>query len=79
MEIKVETDHICKYGFVDACLLGFMKANPRVSKKEMSDALGLSETALRDHIKAINTAIKIRRTTRPHEGRGRREILYEIK
>lgn len=77
MEIKVETDDIYRYGFVDACLLGFMRGNPRASKREIIDALGLSETALRIHLNGIKTAI--RTTTRPHKGRGRREILYEIK
>ena len=79
MEIKVETDDIYRYGFVDACLLGFMRGNPRASKREIIDALGLSETALDIHLNGIKTAINIRTTTRPHKGRGRREILYEIK
>ena len=77
MEIKVETDDIYRYGFVDACLLGFMRGNPRASKREIMDALGLSETALRIHLNGIKT--NIRTTTRPHKGRGRREMLYEIK
>ncbi len=67
MEIKVRTEDIYKYGFIDACLLGYLRENPRTTKKEIMFVLGLSETTVRTHLRNLReqNAVEVKKAKVP--------------
>lgn len=85
MEIKVRTEDIYKYGFLDACLLGYLRENPRTTKKEIMFVLGISETTTREHLRNLTglNAIEVKKAKVPSglegvRGCGRKHKIVRV-
>lgn len=87
MKILVDTDDVKQLGSIKAFLLGWCRANSTFKIKELVEASGLSETAVRTHINDLEDMKYLERVygvseeylSKRKRGYGRKYIMLGVK